>query len=77
VTCKQTYFRTLTHKGASQTSILAYDTESEVKGETETNLRFIIQSALEIVDAYDSEKFATYSPDKALPVQSTLRFLKD
>lgn len=62
-------------KGLPKTFIIAYNLAEEARNTNEAELRCIIQSAHELIDAYDSSKFAAYAPDKGLPVQSTLRLL--
>ena len=66
----------LTTRGIPKTLLLPYDLSVEAKGPAETDLRFLVLSALEIVEAYDNQKFSTYNPDKPLPSQSNLRLLK-
>ena len=66
----------LTIKGVPRLLILAYDLEADAKEGSEADLRFVIQSALELIDAYDNRKFDAYHPDKGLPGHSMLRMLK-
>jgi hypothetical protein len=62
-------------KGMPKIFQIAFNPAEEAKGNTEVELRCVIQSAQELIDAWDGEKFGNYSPEKGLPTMSNLRVL--
>lgn len=63
-------------KGLPDRMLLVYDLEMNLKAATDVDLRACVRTAIELVDAYDSEKWDTYSPQKPIPARSDLRLLK-
>lgn len=66
----------LLSKGLPRNLVIPYQLDEAPKSPTESDLRLLVQSALELIDAYDSGKIENYGPGKALPSQSNLRPLK-
>lgn len=56
--------------------LFALDREIAQKNPDRLVLRFVIEAAVELVDAYDSHKFDRYKPAGTLPRQSALRMLQ-
>lgn len=54
----------------------AFDKELKCVTSAQSSLRFIIESAIEIVEAYEDGKFIKYVPGVELPPKSALRLLK-
>jgi hypothetical protein len=70
------HLKFLASKGVPRTLLAALDPDGEVKGKNEADLRLIIRSALELIDAFDTGKLTTYIVGKELPASSTLRLFK-
>ena len=62
--------------GLPNSIFYAFDREMQVKNPNQAALRFIVESALELVEAFDSERWGRYSPKGELPSKSSLRMLK-
>lgn len=56
--------------------IHAFNKSVPCKTATQVNLRFILQSAIELVDAVHNSKWQKYHPNHSLPTNSALRFLR-
>jgi hypothetical protein len=63
-------------KGVPRQLLIPYDLEEDTKGPAESDLRMVIQAALEMIDAYDAGKFALYGAQGTLPAQGFVRLLK-
>lgn len=63
-------------KGLPEKMLVPYDLEMELKSSTDVDIRACIRSAIELIEAFDTGKMLTYSPDKPTPSQSNLRLLK-
>lgn len=68
--------RFLTAKSIPLMLIRPYEDEENVKKGSDMELRLIVQSARELIEAYDSGKWLNYSPNRPLPANSALRVLK-
>jgi hypothetical protein len=55
--------------------IIPFDLSITCRNPLQSSLRLTIQAAIEIVDAFDNNKWTKYSPENDLPVKSTLRLL--
>jgi len=53
-----------------------YDKDFKCKTQLQANLKFLVKSAIELGDAYDSGKWNKYNPVFELPKLSTLRLLQ-
>lgn len=66
----------LRHCGLPNSVFFAFDRDMPVKNPNQAALRFIVESAFELVEAFDSERWGRYSPKGELPSKSSLRMLK-
>lgn len=66
----------LRSKGIPQSLLIGIDREIQCKSPSQANLRFVVQSAAELVEAAHSGKWDKYSPSHTLPSKSNLRLLK-
>ncbi len=66
----------LKDKGLPNTLFFAYDKELKCKTSAQSSLRFITQSAIEIVEAIEDDKWDKYLSTNTLPTKSSLRLLK-
>lgn len=62
-------------RGVPERLIIPYDLDMDLKGSSEVDLRALVNSSIELVDAYSNEKLHNYNPDKPLPSKSNLRLL--
>ena len=63
-------------RGIPQEVLLSLDKNAQCKTPAQAALRFIVQSSLELVEAYSREQFDRYKKQGDLPSKSNLRLLK-
>ncbi len=66
----------LRKQGLPQEVFFGIDRNLTCKNHGQAGLRFITEAAVEIVDAFESQRWQKYAPGKPLPPQSALRMLK-
>ncbi len=66
----------LRQRSVPESLMYAFDWELKCKTPLQSALRFIIASAVEIVEAYENDRLDRYAPGKTLPSTSSLRLLK-
>lgn len=54
----------------------AFDRELKCKTTAQSSLRFIVESSVELVEAYEDGRWSKYSPNSKLPSKSNIRLLK-
>lgn len=62
-------------RGVPERMIIPYDLDMDLKGSSEVDLRALVNSSIELVEAYANEKLHNYHPDRPLPAKSNLRLL--
>jgi HD-like signal output (HDOD) protein len=63
-------------RGIPHDVLFALDRDTQCKTSAQANLRFSVQSAMEMVEAAHSGKWEKYNPAQPLPSKSALRLLK-
>lgn len=63
-------------RGIPQEVLLSLDKNAQCKTPAQAALRFIVQSSIELVDAYSRDQFDRYKKQGDLPSKSNLRLLK-
>lgn len=66
----------LRRQGIPEVLLCALDREAQVKSQDRTVLRFVVESAVELVEAWDTGKWDRYDPNRQLPNQSSIRLLQ-
>ena len=75
-TLKSMHFSYLRRVSFPEDYFFGLDPELKCKTTDQSTLRFIVQSAIEMIEAFDHGKWAKYSPINELPGQSNLRLLQ-
>ncbi len=63
-------------RGIPQEVLLSLDKNAQCKTPAQAALRFIVQSSIELVEAYSREQFDRYKKQSDLPSKSNLRLMK-
>ena len=66
----------LRKNGLPHVFFYAFDRELKCKNNTQSALRFIVESSVEMVEAYKDKRWDKYEPGKPLPAKSALRLLQ-
>jgi HD-like signal output (HDOD) protein len=70
------FLRYLKDRNLPSVIFYAFDKELKCKTSAQSSLRFIVESAIELVEAFEDGKWSRYGPGGNLPPKSNIRLLK-